>query len=631
MKKDYNSLDYVKQKFDSAFLETPDSLSESAIKEKLSNLLEQSAPKKAKRIPLKQIISIAACFILVITTLTSFNALNGKIPPVTGVKNGGTSSAVSAFNSYAELNRYFHSLKKYKFYYPSDLPIGCDFDGIGSGLIPKTSADQSSVLESNYAMTYKNYIFYVLGRELCIYRTDNDKIEKANTLTLGYDNDEGETVYIKDILIFENRLAVSIEKRTKKAVETDLLIYDISDPENPQEINRFTQSGFYYALSMSDGTIHLVTDFRAYKKSSIPYTINNAKKQKLDAEDIIYTDAFSNADFTVISSININDGKMTDSAKAILGNCAEIYFGSQNIYIANYSYDKDLFNKTSDYQHGFYEDRSEYSKTQIVKITATDGKIEATGFAETSGYITKCFSMAETNGIFKIITNSYVDNEIEKNTLYTFDETFNIINEYDIPCGAESIQAIRFKNNSTSIITFNDSFEKMYTVNTANPQNPEVTECFDIEGYINYFVDIDDNCFIGVGEGNIPTATGSMGSDIVRITTFDNSDKQHPIVSNTQIIEEYYSPASDDYKSLIINHEKKYFALSYYAHEYINDNVTIANGILTFRIENGKAEKIHNFNPDFNRDGFIYAKCISINDYVYLFDDFDNPKSFCVE
>lgn len=122
----------------------------------------------------------------------------------------------------------------------------------------------------------------------------------------------------------------------------------------------------------------------------------------MDAENIIYTDAFSNADFTVISSININDGNMTDSAKAILGNCAEIYFGSQNIYIANYSYDKDLFNKTSDYQHGFYEDRSEYSKTQIVKITATDGKIEATGFAETSGYVTKCFSMAETNGFLKL-------------------------------------------------------------------------------------------------------------------------------------------------------------------------------------------------------------------------------------
>ncbi len=111
MKKDYNSLDYVKQKFDSAFLETPESLSESAIKEKLGNLPEQSAPKKAKRIPLKQIISIAACFILVVTTLTSFNALSGKIPPVTGVKNGVTSSAVSSFGSYDELYDYLKTVK----------------------------------------------------------------------------------------------------------------------------------------------------------------------------------------------------------------------------------------------------------------------------------------------------------------------------------------------------------------------------------------------------------------------------------------------------------------------------------------------------------------------------------------
>lgn len=631
MKKDYNSLDYVKQKFDSAFLEAPESLSESAIKEKLGNLPEQNATKKAKRIPLKQIISIAACFILIVTTLTSFNGLSGKIQPITGVENGGIPSAVSTFGSYTELNRYFHSLKKNKLYYPSDLPIGCDFDGIGNGLIPKTSADQNSVLESNKVMTYKNYVFYELYTELYIYKTDNNKIEKVNTLTLGYDNDKGETVYIEDILISENRLAVSIEKRTKKAVETDLLIYDISDPENPQEINRFTQSGFYYAASMSNGTVHLVTDFRKNEKNSIPYTINKAKKQKLDAEDIIYTDAFSNADFTVISSLNINDGEMTDSAKAILGNCAEIYFGNQNIYIANYSYDKDLFNKTSDYQNGLYDDRSEYGKTQIVKITAADGKIEATGFAETSGYVTECSSMDETNGIFRIITNSYINNEIEKNTLYTFDDSLNIINEYCIPCDGESIQAIRFKNNSISIITFNDILEKMYTINITNPKNPEVSEIFEIPGFIKYFVDINENQFIGIGEGFIPTATGAESSDIIRITLFDNSDEIYPVISDSVILGDYNSPTTEDSKALVFNREKNYYAISYHTYTEPGENIKYANSILIFKITNGKIETTHNFEPEFKEEAFMNARCVSINDYVYLFDDFDNPKSFCAK
>lgn len=625
MKKDYNSLDYVKQKFDSAFLETPDSLSESAIKEKLGNLPEQSAPKKAKRIPLKQIISIAACFILVVTTLTSFNALSGKIPPVTGVKNGSTSSAVSTFRSYGELYDYLKTVKGKKYFFcpVSNNNLIGTLDGADSSAAlasSETYIQVEGVEEADTIKTYNGYIFNNAFTDIAIYKADEYNTKLAYSLNICEKDVDILETWIEDFIISDNTLAVNVH--SNETNETTIVFYDITNPENPRLINRFVQSGRYYTSRIIGNTEYLVT--RQYIKkasnSTLPYTISNDKKEKVKIENIFYTNCFADCTYLTISAINIKTGEVTDETKTILGNCAEVYCNEQNMYIVNYSYNYETDFVSDGSANEYNEDSPELEsideKTQLIKMSVENGKITPTASADIDGYINNQFSMDEKDGLFRIATTSD-DNNVLKNNLYILNDSLQLIGNVKGFAENEEIKAVRFINDTAYVITYEQT-DPLFIIDLSNPQSPKIEGEIEITGFSSQLIPINENLLLGIG-----TDTAELYS--FKLVLFDISNNKEPKILDTVVFENCYSETKDNHKALIINQNKKYYAVPY--SEYTNNHDEI-DGIIQFEITNNKIKIKNKFVNNNTEDAFWRSRCVYVGDYLYLFNKNNMPYVF---
>lgn len=638
MKKDYNSLDYVKQKFDSAFLEAPDSLSESAIKEKLGNLPEQSAPKKTKRIPLKQIISIAACFILVIATLTSFNTLSRKNPDLEGVEIGGTSSAVSTFGSYDEIYDYIKAADKRakeleKMY--SEVLDGGDplLTGVPTDFTYSVSGDgtyiqEKNVNESDIVKKYGNYIFTHDNFNVLIYRTDNGSAElAAKADCYEYEFTSAESV-VKDMYVSNGILAVNTTRHDGRyfrgdelaaddphlnyaCCETVLKLFDISEPENPKFITQFVQSGDYNTSRLIGNTeyiisTHYTSDFCDEAKT--PYTVTN-ERNNIYCSDISYMEDGVTSNCTVISAVDITTGEVYKT-KAVYGISHDIYCTTDNIYFTNYDY-------------------LGSSGTQIIKASIENNTIDFTAKTTIKGRILSQFSMNEKDGNLRIaVTDGNFLNE--SNSLYILDESLNTLSRTKDFGNSESIRSVCFIEDMAYVITY-EQIDPLFAIDLSNPQSPEIKGEVEITGFSSQLIPVNQTTLLGIGSESITDEDGFITKSGLKFALFDVSDPESPTVLDSIMLENAYSDAQYDHKAVTINPEKSYIAIPI-SRDSEKNSFGYDYSIITLTANDGKLSITNTFDCGGDESNYIdSSRCVYINDYIYSVMDGTVGDSFYAE
>ena len=361
---------------------------------------------------------------------------------------------------------------------------------------------------------------------------------------------------------------------------TTAVTYDISDRENPKEVGRVSQSGYYNSSRIADGYLYLFSDYYVTldgitaknPKSYIPLVNDN-----LIEETDICLPSISKADmYSIITSVSLENPNETAHSKALLADGGNLYVSNDNIY--------------------FYENVWQYSGkdvTTIRKVSYESGKLTAGAQCKIDGYINDSFSIDEYDGYLRVVVT-----DGDTNSVYVLNQELKETGSIKGLAEDERVYSARFMGKAGYFVTFKET-DPLFSVDLSDPKNPKIIGALKIPGFSDYLHPYGKNKLLGIGM-NVDEKT--MSTDGVKLTMFDISDPENVKEEQTYVIENvYYTDVSYDYKAALVDAEKnligfaadseggrEYYTFSYdekqgftcTMHEEINgNNMRITRGI----------------------------------------------------
>lgn len=623
------NLKFLKEKTEQENISVPDSLS----KENIFNLLNEKAadrpPEKkiahSMRISWKAMISIAACIAVMVSALSLNKYFSGK-------KDLSASSSGTEFASYDELKEAIENLtKENKDYKYESVKLSLDTD-ILNETSPSTSynASQENInkdisSETTYTQVYgvdegdviKNdgkYI-YVLDCSYSIIKIYEPNKEKADLISTTHitKNDE---YYAYDMYLYNNKLIVNADYCTDDYYyihKTITVIYDISDKTDIKEVQRFTQDGSYISSRIIGNQFYLITNKYVYENNRIegyaPCKGLDGNSEPIELKDICCIENPQQPSYVIAGSINLDTCDSFTDTKAVLGAGEDIYCSQNNLYVYN-----------SDYS-------TLTGETNIIKFSLDNGSMKLTAQGKIKGIINDQYSLDEKDDYLRIATTYETSDEY--NQLVVLDKDLNEVGKVDDFAKGESVQAVRYMDDTAYVITFEQT-DPLFVIDLSDPTSPEIKGEVKITGFSSMLHPIDENTILGVGFANEETEYGEWIEGI-KLVLFDISDSSNPKVLDSVVFKNTYSQAQYDPKAFMVNNDKGYYAVPY--SEYINwseiedydkynddedyyVNYETVSGAKTFIIQNNKINVTNDFLM--NEEYAETDRCTYIGDYIYL-------------
>ena len=361
-----NDFDFIKNRFNSVEPSIPNSLNGEILRQKISSNEEYKTIKfEQKKNYFKPIVSAAACFILIAGIAF---AANSDI--------FSTNKALNFIN-YEELNSKTATLNQVS----SSEGLGCETSKVFRYI------EEDGVELPNTVKAYDSYIYYAYSdnnntknrNKIYIYKSG-----KGNTNLISIiDNFISDEAEIESVFVDGTKLAIVASTETNTIAK----LYNIDDKANPVLISKFEQSGNYSESRLIDSKLYVVSNYAFLPEATntIPNIKENNEITYASSKNIAYFENVKTAQYAVISTIDINAGKLSDDIKAILGGSANIHCTNDYMYI-------------NEYIEGESLGAHERSVTTAIRLNLKNGK-----FTYASGEEIKKYS----NNIIDIGENSY--------------------------------------------------------------------------------------------------------------------------------------------------------------------------------------------------------------------------------
>ncbi len=482
-----NDFDFIKSKFEQVEPNIPDNLTKDTLKQRILSKDEHKIIKfEQKKNYFKPIISAAACFILIVGIAF---ASNSDIFSTNKVLN---------FINYEELSSKTATLELV----PSPDGIGCETSKVIRYM------EEDSVELPNTVKVYDGYIYYAYynsnytdGRnKIYIYET-----ESANKNLVGViDNFISDEAEIESIFVDGIKLAVVASTETSTITK----LYNIDDKANPVLISEFEQSGNYSESRLIESKLYVISNYAFLPKSTD--TIPNIKQGNeityASSKNIAYFENVKTAQYAVISTIDINAGKLSDDIKAILGGSANIHCTKDYMYI-------------NEYIEGESWDAPERSVTTAIKLNLKNGKFTYASEEEIKKYSNNIIDIGENSysGILYDIGENLISigNDLvnAQDEIILYDKNLNeldriVFENEHILTNPDWLTSDKEKNIYALSAYFSDNSKRYYGVITFKVDNNHIVitnefknnndnlmyqgKCIIIDDYV-YSFDINDN------------------------------------------------------------------------------------------------------------------------------------------
>jgi len=614
-----NDFDFIKNKFDNDNITAPDSLDKNSIQDMISDK-EQVKLKFYKKKSFKTIVSIAACFAVVLTALSvakPFDKQDSQITEPSGVDN-----SISTFSSYSDLIKQVKELEK-EYHYKNekgtieDVQFGsAQTDGAESvnesttqSSYAKTNEQVSGVREGDIILNDGKYIYYAPTYSSESYNVKiYEGTKPVSTITTtGTD--------VREMYLYNNKLVINSNKVYDKGIDGYTEIYDLSNIKSPKLENTFYQSGGFISTRMIGDVLYVVTnqylDIFTCKteKDYIPVLSDNGDIEMIKATDICCPENPTEPSTMIISAINLKTEKRTSNTRAVFGAGTDLYCSKDNMYIAVDSRTK-----------------SQSSQIQLFKVSLSDESLDMLT-CKVDGYCHNQFSMDEKDGYFRIATTSTDSTSAVSNNLFVYDSELNKVGEVTGIAKNETIKAVRFIGDTAYVITYKN-IDPLFVIDLSSPTQPEILGEVEITGFSSMLYPVDENTILGVGYETY-TEEDREYADGLKLALFDISDKANPKVLDSKVFNGYNSNAQNNHKALNFNSDKGYYLMDYNAYFYDEDSGRCFNGAITFSIEDGKINVSNEYKlkPD---DGYN-CRATYIDDSIYVIDEEWNIKEFKYE
>ncbi len=220
-------------------------------------------------------------------------------------------------------------------------------------------------------------------------------------------------------------------------------IYDISD--GFCFLESFSQSGGYISSRVFGGNLSIVTDYAASELenkngedlgSFVPYYELNGKRIYAAAEDIYVFEDAESADYTVVSSYNLEGGAV--SVKAVLGSSGKVFCPSDTLYIISAG------NKNAPKPY------------TAISSFSLDGTIEYISGGSVEGSVLLS-SLDEKDGTLRAAAVNTMDDGTICTDIYVLDSKLHVINSAGQLLPGEKVRKVSFAERYASLYTEKDS------------------------------------------------------------------------------------------------------------------------------------------------------------------------------
>lgn len=445
----------------------------------------------------------------------------------------------------------------------------------------ETNIQVKGVDESDMVKTNGSHIYQVADGRINIIET-NDGVKMKLLEGISYPD----TFYPFQIFLHKNKLLVighSYEEMGKAEAKisgegliapindmTKAIVYNISNPSNPQEEKTISLEGHMVSSRKIDNLVYLVTnqypqywimreneevDLRPrYSDSSV-----SEENSVIDYDKIQYFPESKEPNYTMIAAFDLENPSEKAAITTYLGSGDQMYMSKKNLYLAVQNWGAaPLIDKMEESIH-----------TTIYKFAINDLKVEFHSSTEVEGRILNQFSMDEYDGHFRVATTKgmvWDERSPSSNNLFIFDENMKAVSSIEDLARGERIYSARFMGERVYIVTFKET-DPLFVIDASNPKEPKVLGELKIPGFSNYLHPLDENHLIGFGyDTKVVTTKNSKEPLIltegVKLSLFDITDMKNPKEKFTEIIggRGTYSPLNYDHKALLYDKQRNLFA-----------------------------------------------------------------------
>lgn len=626
-----NDFEFIKQRFDAASVDIPDEL-DNRVQSKLNNVRPVKISFRQTN-AFKAGMSIAACIAVFVMVITTINISDIYYRIKSDDNSPSSATQLENFDNYKNVKKYIKdSQKKEKqnaiksriksalspelieYMDVSQATKADSFDSAET-YVQEKGVDEADIIKTNGRdIYYLNQSFDekngIDKRTINVIETKKGKSTVANTIEL----DDVNSV-IKDMFVSDDKLVVNCTSFFGSTVEekiagadsaTKAIVYDISDVENPTEINSFEQSGYYTSSRLVGNTFYIVSSYSINSsKNYVPLTCSGeSDSEKLNAKDIYYAKNGVGTDYVVVTALDVNTCETIGTTKAVLGCGGEVYGNKDYLYVYG-----------SDYS-------GKEPNTTIAKISLKDG-VEFCDYVKINGTVDSRYSFAEKDNHLCVFATETVKDK-NYNYLYVLDSNLKQIYKSESFATGESIKAVKYIDDYAYVITYEQT-DPLFVINLSNVKKPQFMGNVEIDGFSSMLVNVGNNQLLGVGYNTYYDKEEDIEvNDGLKFVLFDVSDPMGPKVLDEKVYGALSSEAQYNPKALVQNKEKGYYAVP-----IINDKYT-QKGAIVVSVKDGKILEKEKYTTDLNDNMYsgMNTRVTYVDDYYYVIDNTLDVKSF---
>lgn len=382
-------------------------------------------------------------------------------------------------------------------------------------------------------------IYYICGGTLYVVSKDNMAVKQEITT----ENPPFEMYVRGNSLVLVSEEKASGDKSEDGIDHTNVVIdiYTISS-DSLTHIKTYKQNGEYNSARIDDnGVLYLVTGYSNYRGAPldenadldnyVPGYYIDGEKHYVAAEDITVPQGANNTDYTIISSVKCSE-PVNISVKAVLGSNANAFCSDDTLYVA----------------FSGIKDGKSYTAVTSFAISESGLSYKASGTVE--GELISRYSMAESEGGFRIACRSFDENGMAVTDIYTLDSSLAVISKAEGLLPGVIIGSVKFDGNYASLIENNRTDASLVVdLDQSAPVENAETKCF-IAPYVSK---LSDRLMAGITA--CEDETGGYNGLRLELYSADSGEK----ISETVFARfpKVQSPALSDKKAMLIDTDSK--------------------------------------------------------------------------
>ena len=467
-----------------------------------------------------------------------------------------------------------------------------------AGDYSETNTQVRGVDEADVVKTDGKYIYYVAGSQFNIIDAKGKDTRVLSSTLLG--NNDKWWSYSAEIFLSGDRLMIIAQGyatvwtktvaggRDEQREQTQVLLYDVSDPTAPKLLSTLGQSGNYVSSRMVGEYVYLVTSqsvwnvAREEPASYVPQLMTGDTAKLLLAGDILVYGEPKIAAYTVIGCINLVNGTDYASAKAVFGSTGEIYCNGAHLLMANSQYDQQKSDIAPDETGKNVQVTTSTSSTKLLLFELDGARVKLCANGIVPGTLINQFAMDEYQDVIRLVTtvsnwtervytdgvDTYEYEDQAYNCLYTLDQSLQVLGALENLAENEWIESVRFDGDIGYFVTFRQ-VDPLFAVDLSNPKQLQLLSALKIPGFSEYLHVFGDRLLLGLGY-EADEETGQTKG--VKLSMFDTANPRDVKELAHARVDSSWTVVGSNHKAILVNVARNIIAFpaddAYYIYGY---------------------------------------------------------------